>query len=52
MHVTNSDVKSAEIQAVIIRADGTVQDLGTIAYYHVNPLKRFAFWLKKKLKRG
>lgn len=52
MHVTNSDVKSAEIQAVIIRADGTVQDLGTIAYYHTNPLKRFAFWLKKKLKRG
>jgi hypothetical protein len=52
MQVTNSDIKSAEIQAVVIRADGTTQDLGTIAYYHVNPLKRFAFWLKKKIKRG
>lgn len=52
MYVANSDIKSAEIQAVIIRADGTKQDLGTIAYYHRNPLKRFAFWLKTKLKRG
>lgn len=52
MQVANSNIKSAEIQAVIIRADGTVEPLGTIAYYHVNPLKRFAFWLKKKLKRG
>jgi len=52
MIVSRSDIKSAEIQAVIIRADGTVEELGTIAYYHRNPLKRFAFWLKKKFKRG
>jgi len=52
MITSRSDVKSAEIQAVIIRVDGSRRDLGTIAYYHKNPLKRFAFWLKKKLKRG
>lgn len=52
MFLSRSDIKSAEIQAVIIRTDGTVEPLGTIAYYHVNPLKRFAFWLKTKLKRG
>lgn len=49
---SRSEIKSAEIQAVIIGVDGSVRDLGTIAYYHRNPLKRFAFWLKKKLKRG
>lgn len=52
MFVSRSDVKSAEIQAVIVRADGSVVDLGTIAYYHRNPLKRLAFWIKKKFKRG
>ena len=27
-------LKSSEIQAVIIRADGSREDLGTIAYWH------------------
>jgi hypothetical protein len=52
MITSKSNVKSAEIQAVIIRVDGSRVNLGTIAYYHRNPLKRLAFWLKKKLKRG
>ena len=42
--LASSKIKRAEIQAVIIRADGTREDLGTIAYYHDNPLKR---WLWK-----
>lgn len=40
--------KEASISAVIIRADGTVENLGVIAYYHRNPLKR---WLWRLLKR-
>ena len=52
MQMTNSQIKSAQIDAVIIRADGTADPLGTIAYYHRNPIKQFMYWLKKKLKRG
>jgi hypothetical protein len=42
-------LKSSEIQAVIIRADGSREDLGTIAYWHRNPLKRIWFYFKKFL---
>jgi hypothetical protein len=39
--------KQASIDAVVIRADGTRVDLGTIAYYHRNPLRRWAWSLRK-----
>lgn len=42
----SADVKSAELQAVVVRADGSKQNLGTIAFYHKNPVKR----LTRKLK--
>jgi hypothetical protein len=42
--------REASISAVIIRADGTRVDLGTVSYWHRNPLKRLAWrvrcWLK------
>jgi hypothetical protein len=38
-----SDIKEAEICAVITRADGTQVQLGRVAYYHRNPLKRWIF---------
>ena len=41
-----ANIKSAELQAVIIRADGTRVELGTIAYFHKNPLKRMLWKLK------
>lgn len=41
-------VKEASFSAVIIRADGTQEDLGTIAYYNKNPLKQW--WYNFKLK--
>lgn len=44
---TKSDVKAMEITAVVIRADGKVEDLGTIQYWHKNPIKRL-FWRIKK----
>lgn len=46
------DVKEAQIQAVIIRANGDREDLGTIAYYHKNPLKRLQFRIKELLRHG
>jgi hypothetical protein len=40
-------IVSAEISAVLIKADGSKVDLGTLAYWHRNPLKRLLFALKK-----
>lgn len=45
-----TDVQQAEIQAVVIRADGSREDLGVIAYYHRNPLKRALWAVKQKLR--
>lgn len=33
--------KSSSISAVITRADGSIENLGMIAYWHKNPLKRW-----------
>jgi hypothetical protein len=44
-------IQQASISAVVIRADGTTEELGVIAYYNRNPLKQINFnirrWLKK-----
>jgi hypothetical protein len=42
-----SKLKSYEVAAVIIRADGSRVELGTIAYHHRNPLRRVAFRAKQ-----
>lgn len=36
------------IAAVVIRADGTKEDLGVVSYWHKNPLKRLAWRLKNR----
>lgn len=47
-----ADVRIAEasLEATVTRADGTVEHLGTIAYYSRNPLKRLTWrvgrWLR------
>lgn len=46
-----ANVRRAEIQATVIRADGRVEHLGTVAYYDSNPLRRW-FWRVKGLLRG
>lgn len=43
--------KSAQIDAVIIRANGERQELGTIAYYSRNPLKMI-YWRAKQFLKG
>lgn len=35
-----SHLREASIDAVVIRADGTREELGTVAYWHRNPLRR------------
>lgn len=44
-------IKQAKIEAVVTRKDGTTENLGTISYYHRNPLKRLIFKVKQALKR-
>lgn len=46
----SSGAKEATIEAVIIRADGTVEQLGVISYWHKNPLKRLAWRMKRAAK--
>jgi hypothetical protein len=42
-------VKEMVLEAVITRADGTVENLGAIQYWHQNPLKRFIWRFKQWL---
>ena len=46
---SESKVKQMEIAAIITRADGTIENLGTIQYWHKNPLKRLLWRIKKWL---
>lgn len=48
----NQEVKEAQIEAVIIRADGSREELGTVSYYHKNPLKRLQHIVLGKLRKG
>jgi hypothetical protein len=47
----NAKVREAELTAVVIRVDGTVEPLGTIAYYHANPLRRLMWRIRQFVKR-
>lgn len=42
--------KQVQIDAVVIRADGSREDLGTIAYWHKNPARRWAHKVRTYLK--
>lgn len=45
---SKSAIQESTISAIITRADGTVEDLGIISYYHNSPIKRMLWWLKQK----
>ena len=45
--IVPSNAKETQISAVITRADGTVEHLGVVSYWHKNPIKRI-FWSIKK----
>jgi len=41
--------RQVTLEARIIRADGTVEELGVISYWHRNPFKRLAWRLRRIL---
>ena len=49
--MTDTDIKtnpiSTTLTAVITRADGRVEDLGIVGYWHRNPLRRLWFRAKQ-----
>lgn len=47
MFTSKSNVKEAKLEAVIIRANGTRENMGVISYYSKNPFKRLLFKIKK-----
>lgn len=42
MAIAHAKAQRASVHAVVTRANGTVEDLGMIAYYHRNPLLSWA----------
>lgn len=44
---TTIPCKSITLEAVVIRADGTREDLGMVAFYHRNPLMRALYHVKR-----
>jgi hypothetical protein len=51
MQHTISNAKEIQFIATITRADGTVEQLGVINYWHKNPIKLFIWKLKQFLER-
>jgi hypothetical protein len=49
MQVANSEAKEIQLVATIRRADGSIEELGVIDYWHKNPIKRFIWRIKKWL---
>lgn len=49
--LTNAKAKEAAIAITVIRANGRVEELGTVCYWHRNPLKRW-MWEIKNFFRG
>jgi len=49
MITSDAKVKQMEISAIVTRADGTIENLGTIQYWHKNPFKRIIWRIKKWL---
>lgn len=47
-------IREAQIEITVIRADGTREELGTVSYWHKNPLRRlfwrFKIWMKGLLR--
>ena len=51
MKMSSKSVSECELTAVIIRADGTREDLGVISYYSKNPIKMAKYKIKKVVRK-
>jgi len=47
----NTRAREASIEAIITRADGSVEIVGVVSYWHKNPLRRW-WWHFSKLVWG
>jgi hypothetical protein len=47
---TSAPAREAIIELVVTRADGTVENLGVVSYWHKNPFKRLAWRVKQFVK--
>lgn len=45
--LSNTKLREARISAVVTRADGRVEELGTLTYWHRNPLRRLAWRIRQ-----
>jgi hypothetical protein len=43
-----SKISQTSIEAVVIRADGTRENLGTVSYWNKNPFRRLLWRLRGK----
>lgn len=50
--IVNGEAKEAIIELTVIRADGRIEKIGTVSYWHKNPFKRWAFKVKQFLTKG
>jgi len=48
--LTHGQAKESRLTAVVTRADGSVENLGTIAYYNKNPLLRLLWRVRRLIK--
>jgi hypothetical protein len=50
-NVVGTSIQDATLSIRVIRADGTIEDYGIVAFYHKNPIVRFA-WKRLKFTRN
>jgi hypothetical protein len=51
IHTATTGVSQVSVEAKVIRADGRVEDLGVVAFWHRNPFKRLAWRIRRLLAR-
>lgn len=42
-----AQAKETTIEMVVTRADGTIENLGVVSYWHRNPLKRLLWRIRR-----
>lgn len=50
MICAGQDVRQSTVEMTIVRADGSVEPLGVVAFYHRNPLRRIAWHIARRIR--
>lgn len=51
MITANAKACEMSVEMTVIRADGTIERLGTVSYWHRNPFKRLAWRMRRWFKQ-